>query len=50
MSDHHRLFRVIGKKIGLSEDIVMRDIVRGLVMFYREDFEGIKNFLKERLG
>ena len=46
LSDHHGLFRVIGEFVGLSEEIVMRDVVRGLVMFYQEDFERILKFVE----
>jgi predicted ATPase len=36
LGDHHGLFRVIGNEIGLGEDAVMRDVVRGLSLFYGE--------------
>jgi len=39
------LFRVVGDKIGLGEEGVMR----GLVLFYREDFEGIRDFIGKGL-
>jgi predicted ATPase len=47
LNDHHGLFRVIGEVVGLDEEGVMRDVVKGLVLFFGEGFEGIKNFIKE---
>jgi len=49
LGDHHGLFRVIGEEIGLGEDAVMRDVVRGLVLFYGEGFERIVKFIERKL-
>ncbi|NEW60686.1 ATP-binding protein [Sulfurovum sp. bin170] len=49
LGDHHGLFRVIGEEIGLSEESVMRDVVRGLVQFYQEGFRKIKKFIEGSL-
>jgi len=50
LGDHHGLFRVIGEEIGLGEDGVMRDVVRGLVLFYGMGFDIIREFLGEGLS
>jgi hypothetical protein len=44
------LFGVIGGEIGLSEESVMRDVIRGLILFYGVEFEGIREFIKKRVG
>jgi len=49
LSDHHGLFRVIGERIGLGEENVMRDVIRGLLLFYGEGFEEVKKLIEEKL-
>jgi hypothetical protein len=49
LSDHHGLFRVIGDEVGLGEDSVLRDVVKGLVLFFGGEFEGIMKFLNKGL-
>jgi hypothetical protein len=44
------LFGVIGEEIGLSEESVMRDVIRGLILFYGEGFEGIRGFIEKGLN
>jgi predicted ATPase len=50
LSDHHGLFGVIGNVIGLNEESVMRDVVKGLVLFYGGEFDIIREFLGEGLN
>ena len=49
LGDHHGLFWVIGKKIGLEEDSAMRDVIKGLFQFYREDFDEVEKIIEGSL-
>jgi len=49
LSDHHGLFRVIGEKIGLGEEITRMRVVDGVVRFYFDAFRGVVEFLEGSL-
>ena len=47
LDDHHGLFRVIAKEIGLGEELVRMRVIDGLVRFFGGEFEGIREFVGE---
>jgi len=49
LSDHHGLFRVIGEKIGLGEEISRMRIVDGVVRFYLDEFEEVKKIIEKEI-
>ena len=49
LSDHHGLFRVVGKFVGLSEEIVMFRVVEGVGLFFGGEFEGIREFINRKI-
>jgi len=49
LDDHHGLFRVIAGEIGLGEGIVRMRVIDGLVRFFGGEFEGVREFVGERL-
>lgn len=49
LDDHHGLFQVIGERIGLGKESLMRDVICGLVLFYGEEFEGIRKFIERKI-
>ena len=49
LSDHHGLFWVVGEKIRLREEGVMKDVVRGLFKFYQYDFDEVEKFIGDSI-
>jgi len=49
LSDYHGLFRVIGERIGLGEEISRMRVVDGVVRFYLDEFRGVVEFLERSL-
>jgi len=50
LNDHHGLFRVIGEKIGLGEEISRMRVVDGVVRFYFDEFDKILEFIERHIN